>query len=162
MKELLEKLDRILYSLLRGVVISLFIAIVILILAQVYTRFFTVKSLTWSEELSRFCLVYLVFFSAVLVTRRKGHLWIENLVSSLPAAAAKVVTLVSVTLQILFFCLVIWGAAKFFPTASMRLSPANAIPMNVVYLCVPVSCVFCIFYSIRDIVEILAKGRGER
>ena len=157
MKKLFEMLDKILYSFLKVIIVILFAVIVILILAQVYTRFFTTNSLTWSEELSRYALVYLVFFAAVLVTRQKGHLLIDNLVNVLPAAAARLVKAISSLLQIVFFILVIWGSFRFFPTAATRFSPALAIPMPMIYFCIPMFSVLCIFYNIRDIVELFTK-----
>ena len=161
MKKLLDTIDKIIFSIMKAVVFLLFVFIVVLILAQVYTRFLTTNSLTWSEELSRFALVFMVFFAAVLVTRQKGHLLINNLVSILPAPAAKVVLAISAILQIVFFILVIWGAHRFFPTAAMRVSPALSIPMPFLYICVPIFSVLCIFYNIRDLVEIFVNKREE-
>ena len=162
MKKLLKKIDEFIFMLLKIVIVSLFAFIVVLILAQVYTRFFTTNSLTWSEELSRFGLVFMVFFSAVLVTRQKGHLLIDNLVKVLPALAARIVMAISSILQIIFFVLVIWGAHRFFPTAAMRVSPALAIPMPFLYICVPIFSVLCIFYNIRDLVEVIIKKKEEQ
>ena len=161
MRNILEKLDQWLNTALKIIVVIIFACMVSLIIAQVYTRFFTTRSLTWSEELSRYFLAYLIFFSAILITRQKRHLRIDNVVNILPAVPAKVVNIIALLLQILFYFLVIWGAAKLFPTASMRLSPANSIPMNFVYFCVPVFCAFSILYTIRDIVEEFA-GKGEK
>jgi len=161
-RRILEKLDSIINLLFRTIIVVLFVGMIVLILAQVYTRFFTTSSLTWSEELSRYALVYLVFLSAILLVRQKGHLRIENLINILPAPIAKTITVISVLLQILFFVIVIWGAARLFPTASMRVSPANAIPMPVVYLCVPLFCCFGILYTVRDLMEILLKKGGDR
>ena len=104
----------------------------------------------------------MVFFAAVLVTRKKGHLWIDNLVNILPVSVAKTVKVISVLLQILFFLLVIWGTYKLYPTSSRNVSPANSIPMSVVYMCLPLSSALCILYSIRDLVEIFIERRGDR
>jgi len=155
---IIKKMDHIVYTIFRIVTVAFFIAMVLLVAAQVYTRFFTKNSLTWSEELSRYFMAYMIFLSVVLVAREKGHLCIDHLVAALPPVIAKIVITISLLLQILFFTIVIWGAFKLYPTAAVRVSPANAIPMPLVYFCVPLACGMMILYCIRDLAELyLAK-----
>ena len=160
--KIFEKIDNVLISFFKVIIVILFIGMIVLILAQVYTRFFTTHSLTWSEELSRYALVYLVFLSAIILARQKGHLSIENLVNILPVPVARVVRVISILLQILFFVFVIWGAFRLFPIASMRVSPANSIPMTIIYFCVPLFCSLGILYAIRDLVRIFYGKGGDR
>ena len=157
MLTILTKIDSILFTIIKAIVIVLYMAMVVLIAAQVYTRFLTTSSLTWSEELARFTLAYTVFLSAVLVTRIKGHICIDDAVRRLPESARRVVLCISSILQIIFFAIVLWGAFRMFPTAALRVSPALSIPMPVVYFCVPLSCLMMLVYNIRDLVELLAK-----
>lgn len=157
MLDILDKVDRFLHSLLKTLVVASFIAMVILISAQVYTRFFTSSSLTWSEELARYSMAYMVFLSTVLVARKKGHICIDDVVRRLSEKNRKIVLCVSGLLQILFFAFVIWGAFRMFPTASLRVSPAMGIPMPIIYFCVPLACAMMLVYCIRDIVNMFTE-----
>lgn len=161
MYKLFKKTDQALYVALKAITIFSFIAMVLMVTAQVYARFFTNSSLTWSEELSRYFMAYMIFFSAVLVARDKGHIRIDDFVSRLPAGTAKIVNAFSILLQMMFFCIVIWGSWRFFPTASMRTSPANGIPMHLIYLCVPIACGLMFLYCIRDLVELFTKEEAK-
>ncbi len=154
MLEVLNKLDKLLYFILKTLVVTLFIAMVVLIAAQVYTRFFTNNSLTWSEELARYTMVYMVFLSAVLVARQKGHICIDDVVRRLSLKGRTAVLCVSSLLQIVFFLTVVWGAYRLLPTASLRTSPAIGIPIPIVYFCVPLSCAMMLVYTVRDLVQL--------
>lgn len=161
MLKLIKKADQVISVLIKIFVITSFILMVMLIAAQVYVRFCTTSSLTWSEELARYFMVYMVFFSAILVAREKKHITINNLVSKLPELGAKIVLSISYVLQMIFFCIVIWGAWRLFSTAAMRGSPAIGIPMNIVYLCVPISCIMMLLYCIRDFAELFSKEKNK-
>ena len=66
-----KMIDQVIYVVLRVIIILSFVTMVLLVGAQVYVRFFTTSSLTWSEELARYLMAYMIFFSAVLVRKRK-------------------------------------------------------------------------------------------
>lgn len=157
--KIIQTADRVFEKILNWLAILPFMGMVVLVLCQVYTRFFTKNSLTWSEELSRYLMCYMVFFAAILVTRSKSHIRIENLTSRLHGVPKKLVAVVAGLIQIAFLVIVIVGYIKFVPTAAMRTSATNHIPMTFVYLCVPVSCFFMAIYFLRDIVQaLLDKG----
>lgn len=150
---LLKKLDLTLEKLLDFFSVVFFMGMVTLVICQVFTRFVTEGSLTWSEELSRYFMAYMVFCAAALVTREKQHIRIENLTSKLTGAPKKVVSTISLLIQIAFLVIVIVGYVQFMPTSTMRTSPTAQIPMSVVYFCIPLSVLFMILYLIRDLVN---------
>lgn len=157
MFDFLNKLDKALYFILKTLVVVLFAAMVVLIAAQVYTRFFTSSSLTWSEELARYTMVYMVFLAAVIVARNKGHICIDDVARRLSEKGRTAVLCIASLLQIVFFAAVLWGAYRLYPTASLRVSPAIGIPIPVVYLCVPLSCAMMLAYAVRDLVQLFTK-----
>lgn len=156
-------LDHVLEKALKWLTVLPFMSMVVLVACQVYTRFFTKNSLTWSEELSRYLMAYMVFFAAILVAREKSHIRIENLTGRLSGAGKKIVAVIAGLIQVAFLIIVIIGFFKFLPTAAMRTSATNHIPMSYVYLCVPISCFFMMIYFIRDIVKaLMEKGEAEK
>ena len=162
--KILKTADKILDKILSWLAILPFAGMVILVFAQVYTRFLTTSSLTWSEELSRYLMVYMVFCAAILVARDKTHIRIENVTERLTGTAGKVVAVAAGVIELAFLAIVIYGYITFFPTAAMRTSATNHIPMTLVYLCIPISCFFIGIYFIRDIIAALMKkdtGKSE-
>ena len=55
-----------------------------LVVLQVVFRFFIHYSIAWSEELSRFLGVWLVFFGATLAVKEESHLGIDFLINRFP------------------------------------------------------------------------------
>lgn len=131
-----------------------------LVAAQVFVRFFTDGSLTWSEELSRYTMVYMIFFGMILLCRDKGHVCIPNLVEALPTLPRKIVSLISNLIQLAFFVTMVHGSVKMFPIAAMRMSAVLKIPMHWVYMCIPVTGVLMAVYILRDTICLLHPSIG--
>lgn len=161
MIKILKSIDKAYGIILKTLAVTLFLSMVALVACQVYTRFFTENSLTWSEELSRYMMVYMVFISATLVARDKGHIRIENFVGKLKGSVHKAVVILSILIQIAFLVIVVVGYIRFMPTAMMRLSPTNHIPMAAVYFCVPLASGSILLYLIRDLVQVFSAKEGE-
>ena len=128
-----------LFFALKAVVVVCFFGLVVIIVAQVYTRYMTDQALLWSEEIARFLMFWLVFLAAPIVYREGNHMAVDNLVNILPNVPKKVVLAVSVALQIVFFVVVIVGSLRLFPATSLQRSPANAIVMTNVFAILPIS-----------------------
>lgn len=146
-----EKFDKVLLKLLDMVVFFSFVMLLILVSAQVYVRMFTTNSLTWSEELSTFIMIWMVLLASVLVFRGKGHIWVENITDGLSEQIKPVVLATSNFASLVFLLLIIYGAFTLLPTLHSQLSPACKIPMSYIYFAVPLSfCLTCI-YAVHDI-----------
>lgn len=138
-----------------------FLTMIVLVTAQVFSRFFLDYSMAWSEEISRYLLVWTIFFSTILVYEEHGHVWIANFVDALPRSPQKVVLLISYLIQFAFFLAVLWGSYIYLPTALLRTSPVNLLPMHLVYSCVPIAALCMEMFCIRDIVLLFA-GRDQK
>jgi len=69
---------------LDGFNLFLFVVLIILASLQVSFRYLFFAPLPWTEELSRFFLVWVAFLGAASVTRRKMHILVDYLVSKMP------------------------------------------------------------------------------
>lgn len=135
----------------------LFIGMIVLVAAQVVGRFINV-SMAWGEELSRYFMVYSIFFGMTLLYEEHGHVWVANLVNAVPPILRKLMLIVSYIIQVVFFIAVFYGTSQLFPTVAMRTSNVNHIPLNLVYICVPISAAFMLVFCIRDLVNIIVGG----
>jgi TRAP-type C4-dicarboxylate transport system permease small subunit len=64
--DLYKQIANVLKKIVEALVIISFALMVILVFAQVVTRYLTNNSLTWSEELSRFIMVWMVYLASIL------------------------------------------------------------------------------------------------
>jgi len=132
---------------------------VVLVFAQVYTRFLTNHSLTWSEELSRFLMIWMVFLASYLAFKQKSHIMVDNLVKALPGPWTSAVQVAAHLAMVLFSVVLLWGAYAVLPTTALQKSPANNIVMAYVYAAIPVSALLTLLEVMRNLCAILGKGR---
>jgi len=148
-----SKIEAVIKRVIETLVFLLFAAMVVLVFAQVYTRFFTTKSLTWSEELSRFLMIWMVYLASVLAYDSGIHIVVDSVVNLLKGRAKIAAALVTNALMLLFVGLVLKGAISFLPKTALQRSPANGIVMAYVYVAIPVSMALIGLVTIRKITE---------
>ena len=113
---------------------------------QVFFRYVMGSPLYWSEEIGRYCFVYIVFLGGAWAGRNAAHLGVDYIVSKLPAGAARVIDLV-IDILVMGFSLVIVVISCPVIRINMRqFSPALGIPMGLVYLAIPIGFLLIFVY----------------
>jgi len=138
-------------------VFLLFATMTVLTFAQVFTRFLLNISLSWSEEVSRFVLVWLIFAASILTYGEKIHIVVDVLTSRLTGTTSIVLQLISRLCVLLFCVFICLGALEFMPFTAMQRSPANGIVMAYVYLAIPFSMVFMGIITLKQIYGLVAE-----
>lgn len=137
--KLLTYLDKIQTAI---VVVALSLMIVVVGL-QVFFRFVIKGSLPWSEELSRYLMIWTVYIGASLGAKEGAHIGVEAFISFLPKKLYKFACLVAGIISIIF-CIVI-AMLSFKVVQGIynagQLSPAMEIPMWWAYGAIPVGSV---------------------
>lgn len=154
----LDNIEAVVKRVLHRLVFILFALMSCLVFAQVCTRFLTNHSLTWSEELSRFILIWLIYLASVIAYVEKGHIIVDVLVMQLKGAAAKAMQLISCLCVLAFGVFIILGAWEFIPTTAMQKSPANGIVMSHVYIAIPVSMALLVLATVKQIIGLFVPG----
>ncbi len=147
--KLLKWLDKYIEEIL---LVPLFSAMVLSIGAQVFTRKFLNSSLSWSEELSRYCFIWLVFIGISYAAKHRKHIK----VNILPIKRFEhIFSFISTGVFFVFAVIVIvfgWKiTGKLF--SSSQVTPALTIPMAFVYLAAPVGMVLTVIRLIQDLYE---------
>ncbi len=97
-------------GLMRAIEITIMAALavmVVLVFINVVMRYGFGKGLAVSDELSRYCFVWLVFLGAIVAMRQHAHLGMDTVVRMLPPAGKKICFAVS-------HCLMLYGCVVFF------------------------------------------------
>lgn len=113
---------------------------------QVLCRYVFFHSLPWSEEFSRYCLVWLTYIGGSLGLKKGIHVAIEVCINHLPCKTRKIFKKVNyIFMLILLIILLTYGIDLSLKNMS-QLSPSMHIPIGIVYLAVPVGSLFSIFH----------------
>lgn len=91
MKGLVHKID----AFLKLVIVVCLSLMAFLVFTNVVLRYAFNSGITWSEEVSRFLFVWLIFLGAILAFKDNEHLGVDSFVKKLPMAGKKVVYIIS-------------------------------------------------------------------
>jgi TRAP-type C4-dicarboxylate transport system permease small subunit len=114
-------------------------AMTLLVGFQIAGRFIFATSIFWSDEATRFLLIWISFLGMSVGTRRGAHPAVDSLVRGLPRHWARLVLTLTLILSLLFFAvMVVYGSILVVQTWPQR-SVTLELRMGIPYLAVPVS-----------------------
>jgi TRAP-type transport system small permease protein len=146
MVELLTKLERL-------VIAGLMAAITILTLAQVFWRYILELPLQWSEEIARYCFVWVTFLGAATLMRlQDGHPAIDALYVRVSSKAQQVMDVVSKLMVVVGSLAIAEGGLRLVLLQWHQLSPSVEIPMAWIYMVIflgPLIGVFWVIWCAR-------------
>jgi TRAP-type C4-dicarboxylate transport system permease small subunit len=111
----------------------------ILVVAQVILRYVFNDPLTWSEELARFCFIYLAFVGIGAAYGRRRHMFVDALLIELPPRFKRIVEVSVAGLATAFLVAVIGITIRtILDLYRMEVdTPALELPMAYIYLVIP-------------------------
>ena len=128
-----ERVSLILWMLLLLAKISIITASVVMVLvtlAQVIFRYVLAAPLPWSEELARYCFVWIVFLGGAVGLSRGTHLGVDLLVNAFPEVARRRFDALTNTLVAIFAATVIYASLPVLNINMFQRSPALGIQMS--------------------------------
>lgn len=132
------------------ITVLLFLLLIVVFL-QIFTRFVLLKPLMWTEEVARFCFIWLIFMGASVNVRKRAHFALDLFSSKLhPRSKIFLSFLVNILVGIFAFSLLILGWT-FFKVGINRISPTIDISMAYIYAAIPLSGIFMLVYTIESI-----------
>ncbi len=146
----LKKIDQLILSILKGITITSFAFLTLLISANVFVRFVPVMSLHWFDEIIELLYAYLVFYGAAALWISRDHFgvgdWIEKRIKKerIQALYRMLIELLVASFAVIFF----YYSLKLTILAH-DVTNVFAIPKRVLYSCLPVSGMIMVIYSIR-------------
>ncbi|MBT6160320.1 MAG: TRAP transporter small permease [Flavobacteriaceae bacterium] len=126
---------------------------VINVLWQVFTRYFTDNPSSFTDELARYLMIWLGILGAAYVAGRNEHVAIDVFAKkSSPKVQKLLARFISFSIIALaLFGLVIGGGRLVYITMKLeQYSPSLQIPLALVYAIVPVSGLLIIFYKLTQ------------
>ena len=131
-----ENFERVLLLILLGVM-------TVVIVLQVFMRYVAQSSLTWSEELARFCFVWLVYIGISYGVKKAKHIRVEALLVVLGRKGKYFINMVAHVLFLIFALYAMYYGFSIYEmigTSGQR-APSLGIPMSIMYLGMPLGMV---------------------
>lgn len=115
-------------------------AISLILILQVFMRYFLRAPFVWSEELARYLLVWTAMLGVSLAVREGRHIKVDLLPTIMGPRAGRVFDFCAHFGVLIFCMLMIWFGVPLIERLAKigQLSPALDIPMWMIYLSVPV------------------------
>jgi len=130
---ILRKIIDSFFKLLELLVVLCLAAMVVMVFGNVVLRYGFNSGILISEEMSRYCFIWLTYIGAMVAMREGGHLGVDTLVKHLPVAGRKTCLFLSESLMLMCNGLFFWGTWKMHDLQVTNVSPVAGISMIWVY-----------------------------
>lgn len=132
--------------------VILMVVAVILVSAQIITRFVTKTPLPWSEELARYIFLWLTWVGAAFATKERKHITIDVVTERLPQLGKRVCLVLSTLVWIGFLIFLI--GISIILTQSVyqggQTATGSGLPMWIPYLSIPVGMGLMLFRLLQN------------
>ncbi|MBO1510250.1 TRAP transporter small permease [Metabacillus bambusae] len=156
MRNLKKSVDRIIEFL----TCTLFVVMVAVASWQVLSRFILKSPSTFTEELLRYSLIWLAMLAAAYVVGKNQHIAITFLRDRLVENSKITLDIIIQSIFLIFAAVImVYGGGRAVSLTMGQISPALHLPMGLVYLALPLSGVFILFYSTTNIIELMHKKK---
>jgi len=141
-------------------VFLLLVGMVVVTTLQVICRVLF-SALTWSEELTRYLLVWSTFFASTMAYKRGNHIAVTFLVEALPKRLSAALSILSYILSMAFFLLAAYYAWQMISMQVFQISPAMSLSMRYVYISLPVSMLVMVIHALQGMATQIAIMTGK-
>lgn len=159
----LDKLNK-----LAGVFLGMAFALMtVLIFLQVLVRFVFTNfglniSFPWTEELSRYLMIWLVFVGAAVAMRKDNMIQLEAFVNMLPVALGKVMKTTSLIVTAVFFTYLIFISFEQVVDGVDQTSPVMGVPMSYAFTSILFGSILMVLNIIGLLIESFVKKKDIR
>ncbi|HAM80900.1 TRAP transporter small permease [Ornithinibacillus bavariensis] len=154
----MQKVDHLIMKVLYYVLGLLMLAMVLAITAQVISRYIFGSPFTWTEELGRYTFIWMSILGMAVGVKTLGHIALDILLKSVRGNVKKVLQYIINILVAGFGVLFTFSGIKMMEIGSGQNSPSLSLPMEFVYIIIPISGVLIVYFVISNMIQDL-KGK---
>jgi TRAP-type C4-dicarboxylate transport system permease small subunit len=137
---LLQALKWILFVMMAGMTLS--------VLLGVLFRYVLKDSLSWSEELARYLMIWIACLGAAVAYREGSHFAITLIIDKFHGTLQKTLTKIAEIMIFIFVGIVAVEGILLLHGLEGQTTPAIQIPMGIPYLIIPVACFIIVFEAV--------------
>jgi TRAP-type C4-dicarboxylate transport system permease small subunit len=120
-------------------IVILFAVLTTAVFGQVVARYVFNQPPSWTEELARFCQVWIILLASSLCIRKGSHLAVDYLGPMLAPGAQRAVALITGSLIAIYSAVVVIWGVRLLMIGLAQTSPAMQLNMGLVYLVFPIA-----------------------
>jgi TRAP-type C4-dicarboxylate transport system permease small subunit len=129
-------------------IIFLFAVLVAVVFYQVVARYIFNDPPSWTEELARYCQVWIILLTSSICIRKGSHLAVDYFGHRINLEVKRKINIVMSTLIALYILVVTFFGWKLMVVGQYQLSPALQVKMSFVYVIFPLSGVLMLLEAI--------------
>lgn len=134
-------------------VVTSFLLMIAVVILQILARYALPWSPNWTEEMARFCFIYMVSLGAGLAIQDRGYVSVNTLLDRLGLAARKRLEIVIMILVIVLMFTMFVVSIPLVQIVGLQTSAAMQLNMSVMYLSMTCMGLFVSIYSIFQLLE---------
>lgn len=143
-------------------ILSVFTTILLVVMVGnifilVVLRYLFSYSFPWSEELTRYLMIWMGLLGASVLIRKRQHIRLTFLIDRFPASGQAILEIIFYLIEIAFLILLIQKSWVWAMSMEIMTAPALQISMLWPALAIPVSAALMLFYSAINVIEDLQR-----
>ena len=143
------------------VIVFLFVSLVTIVFYQVVARYIFSDPPSWTEELARYCQVWIILLTSSICIRKGSHLAVDYFSHRLSLGVKKIINIVMSSLIVLYILIVIFFGWKLMVVGQYQLSPALQVKMSFVYIIFPLSGILMLLEAVLKTAGLIRERKKE-
>lgn len=143
-------------QILLGVMLAVMIALVFL---NVILRFFFNSGLVWSEEVSRYVFVYVIYLGAIVAMKENAHLGVDTFIKNAPEKLKWLLFVVGRVIIIVVMAILFKGSLSMVIQSHTAKAAATGLPLSVVYGIGLLTGAAIILIALLNIIEVIKNPK---
>ncbi len=144
---------------------AMFAVTMVLVIINVFSRYFFNAPIAWVEEVATSCFVYTVFVGAAWCLRTRQHVGVDLLVERLPKKAREIVHLLTDVVIFVLNSYITYLSVLFMRSSKVKTMPILKISVNYLYFALLLGFGLMAIYSLihcwEDVRDMLHGGKKE-
>lgn len=128
---------------------------------QVFCRYFLNSSLTWSEEIMRYMLLWLVFTTLPIAVVSKKHISLDIILEKVSPEIKKWMEIIINLIGIIIIVSLAIHSIELVALGKLQRASSINIQLNYIYIIVPISLIITAFHFIELLVKECVRKRGK-
>jgi TRAP-type C4-dicarboxylate transport system permease small subunit len=143
---------------LQWIAALMLLAIVLIVLSNVFFRYFLHVGLGWTEEAARFLLIAMTFVAAAVAVKEWGHFRLLLVAKWMPERLQRLVQLFSILVVLAMAVILIRYGIAIANISWFQTSPTMEWSMGYLYLIVPASGATMALFALEHFINVLCGG----
>lgn len=132
-------------------VLVIFLVLLVLVATQFFTRYVLNDSLSWTEEISRYFLIFLGFVGGITCIRKGSHIYLEFFYRYLSTPNIKRFAIIAECITASFFLYLGVLGIQLAERTKAQSMVSVQLPKSIIYYTVTASCFLMAFFAVYHI-----------